>query len=112
MIRGIAMMALTLLSTAALSQEPTEAGKEDPWSGTATLGYLATSGNTDNTSLNTGFEISYATGKWIHTLRGKAINNSQDDETTAEAYEAGWKTDYTISENSYVFGRLDWRKDR
>ena len=112
MMRVTATLALTLLSAAALAQEPTEAGKEDPWSGSATLGYLATSGNTDNTSLNTGFEIGYATGNWLHTLRAKAINNSQDDETTAEAYEAGWKTDYTFSETSYVFGRLDWRKDR
>ncbi len=112
MMRGTATLALTLLSATALAQEPTEAGKEDPWSGSATLGYLATEGNTDNTSLNSGFEISYTTGKWMHTLRGKMINNSRDDDTTAEAYEAGWKTDYTLSENSYVFGRVDWRKDR
>ncbi|MEM9208195.1 MAG: DUF481 domain-containing protein [Pseudomonadota bacterium] len=112
MMRGTATLALTFFSAAGLAQEPTEAGKEDPWSGSATLGYLATSGNTDNTSLNTGFEIGYETGNWLHTLRAKAINNSQDNETTAEAYEAGWKTDYTFSETSYVFGRLDWRKDR
>ena len=112
MMRASVTLTLTLLSTVVMAQESTEAGKEDPWSGNATLGYLATSGNTDNTSLNTGFEIGYTTGKWLHTLRAKAINNSQDDQTTAEAYEAGWKTDYSFSETSYVFGRLDWRKDR
>ena len=112
MMRASVTLTLTLLSTVVMAQESTEAGKEDPWSGNATLGYLATSGNTDNTSLNTGFEIGYTSGKWLHMLRAKAINNSQDDETTAEAYEAGWKTDYSFSETSYVFGRLDWRKDR
>ena len=46
----IAVLAVTPLS---LFAEETE--EKSPWTGRATLGYLATSGNTENSTLNTGF---------------------------------------------------------
>lgn len=106
------LLACLLLPLPAFAQEATEAGKESPWSGKATLGYLATSGNTENTSLNAGFEVGYTTGNWYHRLKGKAINASQQEATTAEAYELGWKSEYSFSETSFLFGRVDWRRDR
>jgi putative salt-induced outer membrane protein len=83
-----------------------------PWSGKATLGYLATSGNTENSSLNSGFEVGYTIGKWAHLLKMLAINSSESEQTTAESYEAAWKTEYNFSENNFMFGRANWRKDR
>ena len=47
--------------------------EESPWSGKRTLGYLATSGNTENSTLNTGFEVGYTTGKWVHFSTAAAI---------------------------------------
>lgn len=85
---------------------------ESPWSGKATLGYLATSGNTENTTLNTGFEVGYTVGKWAHLFDAKAINASENEITTAEAYNAGWKSERNLSEKDFLFGRLNWRKDR
>ena len=38
--------------------------EEGPWSGNAALGYLATSGNTDNSNLNSSLEVGYKTGDW------------------------------------------------
>jgi putative salt-induced outer membrane protein len=100
---------IALLTIAA----PTFAAEEEtsPWSGKAHLGYLATSGNTDNTSLNTGFEIGYTAGKWQHLLDAQAINSSQDNITTAEAYDVGWKSERNLTERDFLFGQLDWRKD-
>ena len=112
MLRIAAICAIAALATPVFGQEATEAGQEDPWSGTVTLGYLATSGNTESSSLNTGFEVGYTTGKWFHRLKGKAVNSTQDEETIAEAFELGWKTEYSFSEFNYAFGRVDWRKDR
>jgi putative salt-induced outer membrane protein len=87
-------------------QEP-----ESPWTGKATLGYLATSGNTENSTLNTGVEVGFATGKWQHIANAAAINASENKVTTAEAYDLGWKTERNLSDKDFVFGRLDWRKD-
>ena len=112
MYRYAALGALAMLAMPAGAQEATEAGQEDPWSGKVTLGYLATSGNTDSSSLNAGFEVGYTTGSWYHRLRGNAIHSMQDEQTIAEAYEAGWKTEYSFSEYNFAFGRVNWRKDR
>jgi putative salt-induced outer membrane protein len=89
-----------------------EAEEEGPWSGTASLGYLSTSGNTDTTSYNTAFKISYAQNLWTHTFDAAANGASESDMTTAESYQAGWKSSYDFSEHSYMFGTVNWRKDR
>jgi len=85
---------------------------KSPWSGKATLGYLATSGNTENSTLNTGVEVGFATGKWQHIAKAAAINASENKVTTAEAYDLGWKTERNLTDKDFVFGRLDWRKDK
>ena len=85
---------------------------ESPWSGKAKLGYLATSGNTENSTLNTGFEVGYKSGKWDHLFNAAAINASEDKVTTAEAYDANWKSERNFTDHDFMFGRLSWRKDR
>jgi len=110
--RPIWMLIGLFMMTSGNAQEGTAAEEHDPWSGKASLGYLATSGNTENSSLNTGFEVGYASGKWAHLLKALAINSSQDQQTTAEAYELGWKSEYNFSESDFMFGRASWRKDR
>ncbi len=85
---------------------------ESPWSGKATLGYLATSGNTENSNLNSGFEVAYASGKWVHGATASAINATESNATTAEAYDLGWKSERKISDQNFLFGRLNWRSDR
>jgi putative salt-induced outer membrane protein len=102
----IAMLTITLPSLSAAQAE-----KESPWAGKATLGYLATSGNTENSTLNTGFEVGYTAGKWAHQLTAAAITASESDVTTAEAYDLGWKSERRISDHDFLFGRLTWRKD-
>ncbi len=106
-------MALVFFAVAApfalFAQEAAE--ESSPWAGKATLGYLATSGNTENSTLNTGFELGYTSGKWVHLLQAAAITASENEMTTAEAYDVGWKSERKITEQDFLFGRLDWRKD-
>ncbi len=84
---------------------------ESPWTGKATLGYLATSGNTETSTLNTGFEVGYKTGQWVHLAKASAIKASENEVSTAEAYTAGWKSEWNITDANFAFGQLDWRKD-
>lgn len=103
------IMALAILAFAApvLAED-----EEGPWSGKATLGYLATSGNTENSNLNTGLDVGYVRDKWTHALELRAIYAAEDDSTTTESYGAVWNSERSITENDFVFGRLDWRKNR
>ena len=103
-------MALVMLTAPFVAAEEEE--EESPWAGKATLGYLATSGNTENSNLNSAFEVSYAHGEWMHEFKALAINATEDKQTTAEAYESGWKSLRDFSEYNYLFGQLHWRKDR
>ena len=85
---------------------------DGPWSGRAALGYLATTGNTENSSLNAAFGLGYDAGRWHHSLDVTAIGAAENDVTTAEAYSIGAKTKYDFSEFNYVFGLVDWNKDK
>ena len=88
-----------------------QSAEDDGWSGKAALGYLATSGNTENSTLNSNFAVAFATGKWTHSVHALAISASENDVSTAEAYDLGWKSERELSAKSFVFGRLQWRKD-
>ena len=77
-----------------------------------TLGYLATSGNTENSTLNTAFEVGFKTGKWAHLYKAAAINAMENKVTTAEAYDTSWKSERNLTDKDFLFGRLHWRKDR
>ena len=72
-VRFILIAALTVAPLSLLAEEAKE---KSPWAGKASLGYLATSGNTENSTLNTGFEIGYASGQWAHLLTAAAITAS------------------------------------
>ena len=107
------LRSLVFLTSLALAAPLLAAEEEDdPLEGNVKFGYLATTGNTETSSLNTKFETKYVAGDWHHEALASAINASESKVTTAEAYEAGWKSGWDFSDRDYVFGRLNWRKDR
>jgi putative salt-induced outer membrane protein len=108
-------MITSLLSMHAHAQQvgSPPAGKEKgPWSGKAALGFLAASGNTESSSLNSAFTVAYTAGRWAHSLEATAINTTENEQTSAEAYALGWKTEFNMTERDFLFARVNWRKDR
>lgn len=110
----MSMRSLVFVASLTLTAPLFAAEKEenDPLEGNVKFGYLATTGNTETSSLNTSFEAKYVAGSWHHEATASAINASEDKITTAEAYEAGWKSGWDFTERDFLFGRLNWRKDR
>jgi putative salt-induced outer membrane protein len=112
------LVAIAIGATSAIQANAQEVGgpppekETGPWTGKAAIGFLATSGNTESTSLNSAFTIAYAIGKWAHSLEASAIKASESDQATAEAYRLGWKSEFNLSEHNFLFGRVNWRKDR
>ncbi len=109
-LRSVFVIGVLVLTTPLFAAEEEE--QESPWSGNVKLGYLATSGNTESSSLNSGFRITYALDLWKHEATAAAIQSAEGGDTTAEAYDFGWNSARNVSDNDYIFGRLDWRKDR
>lgn len=91
---------------------PPAGPEKGPWSGKAALGFLATSGNTESSSLNSAFTVAYGVGRWAHSLQALAINATENEQTSAEAYALGWKTEFNMTERDFLFARVNWRKDR
>lgn len=97
------------LAGVVLAQEEAEEG---PWAGKLSLGYLSTSGNTETTSYKTSFEVGYTSDPWEHMLHGNSAGADEGDTTTAENYQLGWRSAYNFTEHDFLFGTIDWRKDR
>ncbi len=110
MIKKItALLLLLSLGSAAYGAEEEDEG---PLSGTISFGFLGTTGNTETTSLDTRASAKYVTGRWEHEASGQAFTSSQDEATNAEFYTALWRSRWDLTERDFLFGRLNWRKDR
>ena len=81
-------------------------------SGSASFGYIATSGNTDSNSSNVALGLLYEYRIWDFEFDLSAVGASMENETTAEAYSSSLKTKRDFNEENYFFGVLDWNKDR
>ena len=47
-----------------------------------------------------------------HRRMRLALGSQDDVDTTAEAYQLGWKSDFSLSEFNYLFGTVRWQKDK
>jgi len=96
----------------AIAHDEAPAEETGPWSGEISLGYLASKGNTDSSSGTASLRVGYDINAWHHALTGRAFGSSENNATTAENYQAGWKSSYDFTEFNYGFGALDWNKNR
>jgi putative salt-induced outer membrane protein len=110
--KGLFVAAVLSMTGVVFAQAEVPAEVEGPWSGSLSLGFLSTSGNTDTTSDNTTVGVGYARDKWTHAFKASAHGADDTDVTTAEAFQAGWKSEYNFTEHDFLFGAVDWRKDR
>ncbi len=104
-----------LLAALAISislQAWAEEEQTGPWSGKVAIGYLAVSGNTESTTFSGDAEVNWDGERWHHQLLGTTLGKSEDKQTTAEAYKAAYQGKFDMSERTYLFGLLDYNKDR
>lgn len=96
------------------------ADPSDPWSGKAALGILATTGNSETTNANLNIVANYDRERWHHTGTLAAagansvnvVDGGEVRETTAERYKAAYKAKYDFSEHDYLFGLVNYEKDK
>lgn len=81
------------------------------WKGEAGAGLLTTSGNSETQSINGRFLLDYAERRWKNHFNATALNNGDEEGTTAERYTVGDKLDYDFTERDYLFGAVDYEKD-
>lgn len=82
------------------------------WEGEAELGYLATTGNTEETNLNGRLGFVHEVSDWRNLADFLSVYSQADDETTAERYRATAETNYKFAEYQYWFLRGNYEDDR
>ncbi len=82
------------------------------WESAAELGFVQTTGNTETESINFKFSVDNKRKDWEHSLKFALVKSSDSVGTTAERYFILIKSQYTLSELSYVFDRLQYEDDR
>lgn len=107
MSRVLACAAALLLSLPAKAAEPAQG-----FSGEASLGVLATSGNTDTRSVNAKLALDARRGHWKHAGTAAALAAQQDDLTTDERYSLGYKLSYDFNAHDYAFASVSYDNDR
>jgi len=104
------LSSLLLASFAAYSQNGSD--EQDPLEGKVSLGYLATSGNTDSTNANAAFNLILRRMLWSHDFGLTAVKAENSGDTTAEAYTAGYVARREFGEKSYLFAGVNWQSDK
>ncbi len=114
----IGLMVLAANSPMLKAEEEKAVEKAPEWQASVQFGYVATSGNTETTSINGGFSASYEEAQWAHSLDIKTIFGSAEDSTTsevetnAEKYFIEGKSDYKFSDKGYAFVVANYEDDR
>mgnify|MGYP001825510044 CR=1 FL=1 len=85
LIVSTAILALsTSAAYAADEADKKEEEKKSPWTTTAGLGFVNTTGNTNTDSLTFKFDTAYEIEKWKHEAHLETLKASTDDVTTAD----------------------------
>jgi len=92
----------TLLATAVMASATAMAADDPAWTGSAELGSIMTSGNTDTQSLNGGFTANHKGGDWEQTVRFDALTSKEDGETSKEKYSLLGQLDRNFTEHQYA----------
>ena len=81
------------------------------WKGEGELGFTSTSGNTDSETLIANLGVSKEIDLWKHTAALNTVQAETDDVESADSLQLKARSDYQISEKSYVFGQLRYEDD-
>ena len=88
------------------------AAAQAAWKGKGEAGVVFARGNTQTDSINVKLEMSKEVNLWKHALDVAALRSSTSGATTANRYQAGWQSNYKISDRAFWFGGLRYEKDQ
>lgn len=90
---------------------------KSPWTNSAELGYVNTTGNTETQTISGKADVVYEVEKWRHSGHAEGYGTQSDNDlgvsiVSAERYELSGKTDYKMTELDYLYGSIKLQKDR
>lgn len=81
------------------------------WAGTADLGYQATTGNSQTSSVNAKFALEMERPTWKNAFAIQAATASEQGDSSAERYWFTEQYDWKVNARDYLFVTLEGQKD-
>jgi len=81
-------------------------------SGKGELGLVIARGNSDTEAGNARFDLIYTEERWTNETNLSAVYARDSGVTSANRFVIGNKTDYSLSEKSYILGALRYDRDQ
>lgn len=103
---------LPALAAASLIHVAAPLSAETRWDTEAELGFLLTSGNTEQTKINARLASEYETEQWRHTGEARSLFAKAESETDSEKYLARAQSDYKFSDSQFLFISGNYEDDR
>jgi len=95
----------------AFTQETEEEEKEPAWKGSLGLSWVATSGNTDTSSIGMDFGLERKPQPWGLTLAVRGNRADDQGKKTAENFLVSTRAKRALGERWEAFGGLAWARD-
>lgn len=107
----------TLLSCSALMAASCTVHAQTPtvpklWSGDLEFGYVATSGNTEETTIKGLADINREKDAWRYKLQFESLNSEANDERSAEKYFVSNRLAFQFNESDFAFAYASYDDDR
>ncbi|MPY87606.1 MAG: DUF481 domain-containing protein [Luteitalea sp.] len=116
----VAALALVIGAASARAQTPEPcpcpeepAGPPPLWTGSIGAGVSATTGNTDTSTYNLGFELTRdPQTRTVFETDGLLLRGSKDGEDTVDRLTLNGRVEYTLNERTYAFGQFGYLRDQ
>lgn len=81
------------------------------WEGNVEIGYVKTTGNTEESSGKGAFDITYRKNNWRNVARGDYLTSESDGSDTARRYLINNRTAYVFTERDYIWLSVTYEDD-
>jgi putative salt-induced outer membrane protein len=105
------VVSLKAQAAAAREEKLAHAGLFDAWSGSGQLGLSTTSGNTHDTGITVGLNLTKDGLTFRHKINGLADRQTSDGVLTRNRYLANYELDYKVTSRLYAYGLGGWERD-
>lgn len=102
----------TACMVALVAASPVLQAENRDWRGEGEIGFLMSSGNTDESNLNARLELIHEVEKWRNIGEFRSNVSESEGTTSAERYRAALETNYKFSERQFWYLRGSFEDDR
>lgn len=88
-----------------------QAANKEGWQGSVSLGYVATTGNTNTRNGNAQAQAAYRSDNWANLLSLQALAASTDGVTTSNSLDVSGQSEFSLTKTNYLFGLADYLRN-